>query len=214
MRLGSENGDATTARPLAEAFPLEALWRPFRGFVSRVFFSRFPFVHMHPRSFRFVLLFAVVALLPLTAHAQLQQPPRFGVGFQMMGSTAEENVGPGLRLRVSAPVNRDLSLAFGMAFTGYIFEGQDDATYAFDPQASVIVTMPVAGNEGTYFMGGVGAYLPAGDNTPDGGPTFHLGAGKVWLLRDSSLFAEIDPAILIGENAAELLIPVRVGVIF
>jgi len=169
---------------------------------------------MHPRFLRFALLLVALACFPLTSHAQLQQPPRFGVGFQMMGSTAEENVGPGIRLRVSAPVNRDLSLAFGMAFTGYIFEGQDDATYAFDPQASIIVTMPVAGNEGTYFMGGAGAYLPTGDNTPRGGPTFHLGVGKVWLLRDSSLFAEVDPAVLIGENAAELLVPIRLGVIF
>lgn len=169
---------------------------------------------MRPRSPCLGLAVLLLAALPLTAHAQLQQPPRFGVGFQLLGSTAEENVGAGIRARLSAPINRDLSLAFGMAFTGYIFEGQDEATYAFDPQASVIVTMPVAGNEGTYFLGGAGAYIPTGDNAPDAGPTFHLGVGKVWLLSDSSLYLEFDPALLVGEEATHGLFPIRAGVIF
>ena len=187
---------------------------PFDDAIPHVFLLDALFLLMHVRSVRFGFVFLLLSFLPLTAHAQLQQPPRFGVGFQMMGSTLEENVGPGIRARISAPINRDLSLAFGMAFTGYIFGGQDDATYAFDPQASVIVTMPVAGNEGTYFLGGAGAYIPTGDGAPDAGPTFHLGVGKVWLLRDSSLYAEFDPALLVGDRATQLLLPVRVGVIF
>lgn len=121
----------------------------------------------------------------------------------------------GLRFRVSAPVNRDLSFAVGTSFTGYIFQGQDEASYAMDPQASVIVTLPVMGDRSTYFLGGVGAYVPfdAGPDR-DSAPTFHLGVGKVWLLTDSSLFLEFNPAIAVAEENTELLLPIRFGVIF
>jgi hypothetical protein len=147
------------------------------------------------------------------AHAQDLQP-RYGVSFQMLGSTADDNIGPGLRFRVSAPLNRDLSVAFGTSLTGFIFGGRDDADFSIDPQASLIVTVPSETEETTYFFGGAGAYVPLGSSATQSGPTFHLGAGKVWLLQESSLFVEVNPALLIAADQTELLFPVRVGVIF
>lgn len=164
---------------------------------------------------------AVVCLLALAAFttnpptSAAQSQPRFGVGLQLLGSTAGEgNFGPGFRFRVSAPINRDLSFAIGSSFTGFIFEGQDDASYAFDPQASLIVTLPERGTESLYFMGGAGAFVPFGETDADAGPTFHFGIGKVWLLRDTSLFFEFDPALVVGEEQTDVLLPVRLGVIF
>lgn len=171
------------------------------------------------RSFlRFAIVICLLTLLGLgsaPSDAAAQSEPRFGTGIQLLGSTAGEgNFGPGFRFRVSAPINRDLSFAIGTAFTGFIFEGQDEASYAFDPQASLIVTLPGRGTESLYFMGGAGAYVPFGETRADAGPTFHFGIGKVWLLRDTSLFFEFDPALIVGETQTDVLLPVRLGVIF
>lgn len=161
------------------------------------------------------LAVALLLITWITARpAQAQNDPRFGIGFQMMASSIEDNVGPGIRFRVSAPINRDLSVSVGSAFTGYVFEGQDEATYALDPTASLIVTLPVMGGRGTYFLGGVGAYVPLGDRAPEAAPFFHFGFGRVWLLRDTSIFFEVDPALVVGEETSNVLFPVRVGVIF
>jgi hypothetical protein len=162
------------------------------------------------RALCLTLILGVLTLAP----AQAQTEPRFGIGFQMLASTVEENVGPGIRFRVSAPVNRDLSISVGTSFTGYVFEGQDDATYAVDPTLSAIVTLPVVGTRGTYFLGGIGAYVPLGDNAASAAPFFHFGFGRVWLLRDTSVFFEVDPALVVSEEQADLLLPLRVGVIF
>jgi len=161
--------------------------------------------------FAFVTFVGVAMSAPL-AHGQTE--PRFGVGFQLMGSTLEENVGPGIQFRASAPINRDLSVAVGASFTGYVFEGQNNATYAIDPSLSLIVTLPVMGTRGTYFLGGVGAYVPLGNNAPEAAPFFHFGFGRVWLLRDTSIYFEIDPALAVSDSRSDLLFPVRVGVIF
>jgi len=164
-----------------------------------------------------IAVFAFVIMLGVlvgSRPAEAQTSPRVGVGFQMMASTIEENVGPGVRFRVSAPINRDLSIAVGTAFTGYVLEGQDEANYAIDPTLSLIVTMPIDGRRGTYFLGGVGAYVPLGSFSNEAAPFFHFGFGRVWLLRDTSVFLEFSPALVISEDAADALFPLRVGVIF
>jgi len=159
-----------------------------------------------------LLVFGLAFHPPLDARAQAG--PRYGLGVQLMGSTVDNNIGPGFRFRVSAPLTRDVSLGFGSSFTGYILEGRDEASYAVDPQASLIVTLPGSGQESLYVMTGAGAYLPFGATNATSGPTFHLGLGKVWLLRQSSFFFELDPALYVGEDATSVIIPVRVGVIF
>ncbi|MFB6247079.1 MAG: hypothetical protein ABEL97_00750 [Salinibacter sp.] len=164
--------------------------------------------------------FSLLALLALGLLAgaplasQAQDRPRFGVGLQVTGSTVDNNVGPGLRFRTSVPINQDLSLGLGAALTGYVFEGRDDASYAFDPQTSLIVTLPGSSTQRTYVLGGVGAFVPFGDTDAASGPTLHLGVGRVWLLNESSFFAEFDPALFVGAEETQVIFPVRIGVIF
>ncbi len=157
-----------------------------------------------------LLALVLAPLLP----AQAQQQPKFGVGLQVMGTTVDNNVGPGFRFRTSVPINQDISFGLGAAFTGYIFEGRDDAAYAFDPQASLVITLPGSGTQRFYVLGGGGAYVPFGDVDAGGGPTLHLGVGKVWLLNESSFFIEFDPALYVGETTTEVVLPLRIGVIF
>lgn len=177
--------------------------------------SHLSFLLNPPKTPVAVLLIAVLLSVVVSARpAEAQTNTRFGAGFQMMASTIEDNVGPGVRLRISAPINRDLSIAVGSGFTGYVFAGQDDANYAIDPMLSLIVTLPVAGRRGTYFLGGIGAYVPLGEFSSETAPFFHFGFGRVWLLQDTSIFFEFAPALVVGEESAEGLFPVRVGVIF
>jgi hypothetical protein len=164
---------------------------------------------------RFAVVVLALGLLPVFAPpVQAQERPRFGVGMQLMGTTVDNNLGPGLRFRTSVPLNQDISLGLGGALTGYIFRGRDDAAYAFDPQASLIVTLPGSNRQRLYVLGGGGAYVPFGETTAEAGPTVHLGLGKVWLLNESSFFLEFDPALFIGAEETNVILPFRVGVIF
>jgi hypothetical protein len=164
---------------------------------------------------RTVLSFLLLSFVLGTAlPAQAQQQPRFGVGLQMIGSTVDNNIGPGLRFRSSVPINQDISLGIGAGLNGFVFEGRDDAAYSFDPQGSLVVTLPGSGTQRIYVLGGGGAYVPFGETDAESGPTLHLGLGKVWLLNESSFFLEFNPAIFVGKEATDVILPVRLGVIF
>lgn len=158
------------------------------------------------------LVFAVAVLGSFFGRAEAQES-RVGIGAQVLGSTADNNVGPGLRVRVSLPLNQDVSVGLGSGITGYIFRGRDDAAFALDPQLSAIVTFASTPNESTYVLGGTGAYVPFGDTSTDSGPTFHLGVGRAWLLEESSVFFEFNPGFLVGKERTTLVLPLRVGVI-
>jgi hypothetical protein len=164
-----------------------------------------------------VLLSASIALAVLAGSVgttQAQDRPRFGVGLQLTGSTVDNNIGPGLRFRTSVPINQDLSFGLDAGFTGYILEGRNEASYAFDPQASLIVTLPGPPQQRLYVLGGAGAYVPFGETTANSGPTIHAGVGKVWLLNESSFFFEFDPALFVGAEETHVIFPLRIGVIF
>jgi hypothetical protein len=146
-------------------------------------------------------------------HAQ-PASPRLGLGLNGMLSTPD-GLGFGFRGRASAPVNADLSLAVDVGFTGFVLQGRAGATYVFDPQLSAIVTLPPRGGRAPYVIGGLGAYVPFADaRTSVSGPTIHLGGGWVHLLRETTLFYEVNPAVIIGERSIHLAVPARVGVIF
>jgi hypothetical protein len=111
-------------------------------------------------------------------------------------------------------VKSDLSLAFGTAFVGHVFEGRDDAIYVVDPQFSVIVTLP-GEQRVPYFMAGMGAYLPLSEDADaDASPFFHVGVGWVWALEESTLFLEFDPGLSIEKDGVAGIFPVRAGFIF
>ncbi|SHK11880.1 hypothetical protein [Rhodothermus profundi] len=158
------------------------------------------------------LLFALLLLMAGTAFAQRQT--RVGLGFNALLTTAE-GLGLGVRARAAAPVSADLSLAVDLGFTGFIFRGRDEASYVFDPQLSAIVTFPPRERQAFYILGGVGAYAPLSDRyRGESGPTVHFGFGWVQLLRETQVFYEINPALVVGERSVDVVLPLRVGVIF
>ncbi len=164
----------------------------------------------------------LVSALPLSTVASAQSRGSLGVGFNTLLST-EQGLGLGFRVRGAWPMNEDLSLAAGMAVTGFVLGGLDDADYLLDPQISLIVTIgSPQPDRATYVLGGFGAYLPFGDghhkpgegHQDARGPTIHAGMGWVRGLYSTRLFYEIDPALVIGEAGIDLVFPFRLGVIF
>lgn len=155
------------------------------------------------------LLLLLAALFPRTALGQ-DRNPRYGIGFSVLAAE-QDGVGLGLRGRAAFPLNSNLSLAADIGITGFIFGGRDDAEYAFDPQLSFIVTLP-GRDRAPYVMAGVGAYVSTGD--AEGGPFFHFGIGRAQLLGETSVFYEIDPAIVIEQNGVNFNLPLRFGIIF
>ncbi len=176
----------------------------------RTFMNRSP---RRSRNLAFtILLCAGLSLLPERGAAQ-DLSPRFGLGFNTVLST-EDGLGLGFRGRASAPVNADLSFAVDAGFVGFILEGRDDATYIFDPQVSAIVTLPGV-TSAPYILGGVGGYLPLNDrDQTNSGPTIHLGIGWVRALNETTLFYEVNPALIIGEEHVDFALPFRIGLIF
>lgn len=153
-------------------------------------------------------------LLPMDVHAQAM--PRFGLGFNALGSTTD-GFGIGVTGRASAPLNADLSLGLDLGATGFVLGGRRDATWVFEPQASAIITLPPRGDRAMYYLAGLGAYLPlSSDPEADAkaGPTIHAGVGWVQTLRETTIFYEVDPALIIAENKVDLAFPFRVGIIF
>lgn len=158
-----------------------------------------------------------MGLLMLVTSHQVQgqvSPPRFGIGFSALIST-DDILGFGMRGRVSAPVSRDLSFALDLGLAGFVLTGRTESSWVFMPQASGIVTLDAQNNRAPYIIGGVGGYIPITDaNRNKGGPMLHGGMGWVRRLNETSIYYEINPGLVIERNEVELVIPLRVGVIF
>ncbi len=141
---------------------------------------------------------------------------RFGIGLNTVLSV-NNGFGVGFRGRVSSPVNPDFSLAIGMGFTGFVLQGRDQAVFVFDPQLSGIINLPESNNldAQVYLLAGIGAFVPLTESSSDdSGPSIHFGFGRVQLLSVSSFFYEINPAVVIGAERVEFILPFRVGIIF
>lgn len=137
-----------------------------------------------------------------------------GGGIQMVGSTAEASVGPGLFVRGAIPLTRDVSVGLGTAGTGYVLEGGAEASYVLDLEAAAIVTLPSPSKSANYLMGGGGLRIPFRSENLDVGPTVHLGLGRLWALQESTLFVEVRPTLYVREAAADFVFPLRAGIIF
>jgi hypothetical protein len=173
-------------------------------------------MNLLPRPLPVLLLLIATAAMAIPKHAAAQDPaPRFGVGLNSLLSSAD-GFGIGFRGRASAPVNRDVSVAIDLGFTGFVLNGRRDADYIFDPQLSAIVSLPYRTDRLTYLLFGLGGYVPVGPDSANdqNGPTIHFGVGWVHALNETSLFYEIDPALIIGEERADIAIPFRIGLIF
>jgi len=137
-----------------------------------------------------------------------------GGGIQMVGSTAETSVGPGLFVRGAIPLTRDVSVGLGTAGTGYVLEGGAEARYVLDLEATTIVTLPSPSKSANYLMGGGGLRIPFRSENLDVGPTVHLGLGRLWALQESTLFVELRPTLYVRETEADFVFPLRAGIIF
>ena len=162
------------------------------------------------------VLFLVLCMTALATRPVAGQPlsPRWGLGFNTMISSEESGVfGFGIRGRASFPYNQDLSFAASAGFTGFVLSGYEDGSFVFDPQVSAIITLPSQGRFATYFLGGFGSYLTTSDSGLSG-ITLHLGLGRVQLLNETTIFYEVNPALIIGSSRVGGAVPIRVGIIF
>ena len=157
-------------------------------------------------------LCVVAGFLAISARPAAAQPaaPRYGLGFNVLATTTD-GIGIGIHGRGAIPINSNLSFGVDVGVTGFIFSGRDDADYAFDPQLSLIVTLP-GSERATYLMGGVGAYIPTSNS--EGGPTLHFGIGRAQLIGETSVYYEVDPAIVIESDDVQFNLPLRFGIIF
>ena len=160
-------------------------------------------------------LVAFVAAAPLAAQPGRSAPPRFGVGFDVVSafypqSTVPDGPSVGFRGRVALPVNADLSVAASLGAGAYPFASDSDARYLLNPQTEVIVMLP--GARVRYLMGGFGGYVPVGGG--GGGTSIHAGVGWARPLSETSLFWEVNPALILADDAVLPVLAARAGVIF
>ena len=162
----------------------------------------------------------LVGLVALSAPAAAQSPalapPRIGAAFETWGALPNqglipEGVAVGLRLRAALPVNADLSVAGDLGVAAHLWDGAANARWVANPQTSLIVTLPSRGSV-RYVFGGFGAFLPLDGG--GGAPSLHIGAGTAIPLNDTSVFFEVNPSLLVGENETTAVLAARAGVIF
>lgn len=168
---------------------------------------------------RLLTLTLLALLIAPAASAQNDAvSPRFGVGFDAIVVPPGQGLLPsgvalGVRGRAALPVNADLSVAASLGIAANPFSGGDDATTVATPQGSLIVTLPgSSGSDARYLLGGFGGYVPLSGGR--GGASIHAGIGWARALNETSLYVELNPALVIGSEATTIAVPARVGVIF
>lgn len=172
-------------------------------------------------------LLAAVASLAVAPDADAQHyrrgstiNPRFGVGFEANlvpdsdQRVVPDGLGLGLHGRIALPLNADLSAGVGMGVTAFILGGSSEADYVASPEATLILTLPTRDGGSRYLLGGFGGLVPLTDGAGPGAPTLLAGVGWAFPLRETSLYVELAPALVIGRDEATVSIPARVGVIF
>jgi hypothetical protein len=142
------------------------------------------------------------------------QALRGRVSLQMKGSSTQESVAPGLHLDAQLPVAGGFSVAAGGGFSAFLLRGRTKATYSFDPELTLNITLPSRSLGATTIFGGGGYHVPFGYNPEGSGPTLHLGVGRIWALRESTLFVDLVPTVVVREKTVAVLMPIRAGVVF
>lgn len=159
---------------------------------------------------------ALAFAVPAQAQSYALAPPRIGAGFETYVAFPNQRVIPegvavGLRVRAALPVNADLSVAASLGLAAHLWDGSENARWVANPQTSLIVTLPSRGSV-RYIFGGFGGFLPFEGG--GGAPTLHLGVGTAVPLRDTSVFFEVNPSLLVGETETTAVVAARAGVIF
>ncbi len=162
-----------------------------------------------------VLLLTLASFAPdSSAYAQILRPA-VGIGLSPVGTTGQSPVGLGVDARLSWPINADFSVTAGTSLVGFVFRGRDDAAYFLMPQASGIVKLDATNLRAPYVIAGFGAYFPIGntDREDESGPVVQVGIGWITTLQATAVYLEISPTLVVAQSAANLLLPVRFGVI-
>ncbi len=157
----------------------------------------------------------VMALLPPLAALAQRDPPRFGFGFSSVVTSGERLVALGFDTRFSFPYNPDLSFAFDLNTLGFVLGGTDAAAYYLNPQLSVIITLYPSNPRSPYIIGGFGGHilLNSAEDADETGPTIHGGVGWVFGLQATSVYLEVDPALYIGSEFVDMIMPIRIGIV-
>ena len=170
-----------------------------------------------------VAALALLAALPAEAQRRSRHAPaftpRFGVGFDATvvpdgNGLVDDGLGVGLHGRIALPLNADLSAGVGMGLDGFVLGGADEATYLATPEATLILTLPRRGGGVRYVLGGIAGYVPLSDDGGPGGPALIAGFGWAFPLRETSLYVEAVPALIVGRRTSTFALPIRAGVIF
>ena len=168
---------------------------------------------------RLILLTALLMLLAGPSLGQ-EREVRVGAGVDLLmappgNDATDEGFGIGVRSRLAIPLTYEVSLGLGAGVSGSVHQGRSRATYAFNTQASLIVTFPQ--EEDTtwwpYVLAGAGVYVPLRGNAT-GGPALHGGIGWSRLLEEASVYVEFDPTLVIGRSSSSGIFALRGGVIF
>jgi len=121
---------------------------------------------------------------------------------------------PGFHLDAQLPITGGFSLVGGAGLSAFLLEGRTNGTYTFDPELTLKVTLPSRSKGATTVFGGAGYHIPFGPVIEGGGPTVHLGVGRIWTLRESTLFVDLVPTVVVHEQSIGVLMPLRAGVVF
>lgn len=166
-----------------------------------------------------LLTVLVGSLLAGSARAQ-ERATRYGVGVDLLLGPPENDAttdgfGIGVRTRASIPLTYEVSLGLGAGVSGSLYRGRREASYTFNPQASLIVTFPreEQGDWWPYVLAGGGGFVSLRGEAP-GGPSIHGGIGWTRLLQDASIYVEFDPSLVIMKEDSAGLFSLRGGVIF
>lgn len=156
------------------------------------------------------ILSGIAAYTPVSA-----QVPRIGIGLHGMASIQDPPAGLGFDTRFSWPINPDFSVAAGAGIVGYVFKGRENASYFFTPSLSAILTMDAANIKSPYFIAGLGGYVPVGspDFSDQSGPSIHAGLGWSILLQATAVYLEVSPMLVVARTTANVMLPLRFGVI-
>lgn len=165
---------------------------------------------------RSLFLAALALVLSAVAAPALAQsaPARIGAGLDVVAvplraGDVDPGLGLGLRGRIALPINSDLSAAASVGVSARL---AGSAALTATPQVSMILTLPGGGNSVRYLLGGAGGFIPLSGG--GGGPTLHAGFGWAFPFSETSVYVEVDPAIVVGAESTSVLLPARVGVIF
>lgn len=158
---------------------------------------------------------AGLALLLLVAGSAYGQGWFRGrAALQMKASSIENSVAPGLHVDAHAQIAGRYSIVAGAGISSYILEGRRSGTYTFTPKLSFKITRPSRSMGANTFSVGGGYHFPFGQRAVGKGPTVHLGIGRLWALRETTLFVDLRPTAIIREETVSFLLPLRAGVVF